>query len=523
MSRVCYLDQFAFHYFPDMGSLPRPKIQRVAIIGAGPGGVVAAKYLLGENCFSKIDVYEQRASFGGVWNYSSDPQPEKLDIPSTNPHQPLEEPTWRSTSTSSPNGLANSKTERIPTFITPMYENLESNIPHTIMKHSDAPLENNALFPSRQTILQYLEEYAHDTRHLVHFSTQITSITLTNSKTQPTWLLQSRSLSTNKISHPTTNTTTPYDALILATGHHTTPHLPSIPGLRAWNTANPGTRTHSKHYRRPRPYRGKKVLVIGNAASGTDIARQIASVCKQPLLLSSRSENEFAFGDGGGVEGVGEVGEFLPPEQGKGVRAVRFKDGRVEGGIDAVLFATGYYYSFPFLESLSPPLTRTGERVEGTFQHIFWRHEATLAFMGLPSKIIPFRTFEGQAAVIARVWSGRLDLPSEEGMREWEEAVVREKGAGKRFHVLGFPRDFEYHNKMVQWAEGARDMDGGGQGKLPPKWNAKETWTRERFPAIKRAFAERGEARQGVRTVEALGFDYEGWIREHGREEKGMV
>jgi hypothetical protein len=92
--------------------------------------------------------------------------------------------------------------------------------------------------------------------------------------------------------------------------------------------------------------------------------------------------------------------------------------------------------------------------------------------------------------------------------------------------VLGFPRDFEYHNEMVQWAEGARDLDGGGKGKLPPKWNAKETWTRERFPAIKRAFAERGEGRHAVRTVEELGFDYEGWVREHeveGKKRKGLV
>lgn len=48
----------------DMGSLLPPlgslQVKRVAIIGAGPSGLAVAKYLLAENAFDKIDIYEQQ-------------------------------------------------------------------------------------------------------------------------------------------------------------------------------------------------------------------------------------------------------------------------------------------------------------------------------------------------------------------------------------------------------------------------------------------------------------------------------
>lgn len=53
-----------------MGSLVRPNIgfnvKRIAIIGGGPAGVAAAKFLLAENAFDKVDIFEQQAQVGGV-------------------------------------------------------------------------------------------------------------------------------------------------------------------------------------------------------------------------------------------------------------------------------------------------------------------------------------------------------------------------------------------------------------------------------------------------------------------------
>ncbi len=390
-----------------------------------------------------------------------------------------------------------------------MYEHLEANIPHFIMKHSDKSLEDNQLFPNRETILTYLEDYAQDIQHLVHFQTQITDVRLLNQEGQATWLVQSKNLHNSDLSSKT------YDAVIVANGHYAVPHIPSITGMKAWNEAYPGLITHSKHYRRPSPYTNKKVLIVGNSASGTDIASQIATVSLHPLLLSSHSKSELFPFSASYKQDVPEISEFLPPSQFN--RAVRFANNKIETDLDAILFATGYHYSFPFLSSLIPPLSPTGARVENLYQHIFYIPSPSLTFIGLPSKIIPFRTFEAQAAVIARVWAGRLSLPPEGEMWEWERELVKKRGGGRAFHVLPYPTDFEYHDSLVEWAgraEGEGGGEGQGRGKTERKWDEREYWARGRFPAIKAKFAERGEGRHGVKRMEELGFDYEVWKRE---------
>ncbi len=407
-----------------------------------------------------------------------------------------------------------------------MYEHLETNIPHFVMKHSDKPLEDNQLFPSRETILTYLEKYAQNIRHLVHFQTQVTDVRLLSQEGQATWLVQSKNLQTSNLSSKI------YDAVIVANGHYTVPHIPSITGIKAWNSAYPGLITHSKYYRRPSPYTNKKVLIVGNSASGTDIASQIATVSLHPLLLSSRSKSALFPFSASYKQDVPEISEFLPPSQFN--RAVRFANNKIETDLDAILFATGYHYSFPFLSSLTPPLSPTGARVENLYQHIFYIPSPSLTFIGLPSKIVPFRTFEAQAAVIARVWAGRLSLPPEGEMREWESGLVRERGGGRAFHVLPSPTDFEYHDFLVEWAGRAEGEDEGGvragadgeergRGKRERKWDEREYWARGRFPDIKAKFAERGEGRHSVKKMEDLGFDYEVWKREqdrNGNEEK---
>ncbi len=389
-----------------------------------------------------------------------------------------------------------------------MYEMLETNIPHVIMKHSDAPsLQDDQLFPSRERVTRYLEDYADEIRHLVHFQTQVIDVRKTSRDGQDSWRVQIKDLKSSKVSEGT------YDAVVVANGHYSVPDLPYINGIKDWSSANPGIIAHSKFYRRPDSYADKKVIIVGNSASGIDIASQIATVAKHPVLISVRSNSPLAY-EAGYKEDVPDIAEFLPPDQGR--RAVRFADGRIEEDVDAILFATGYLYSFPFLSSLEPKLNSTGERVQHLYKHLFYIPDSTLAFIGLPSKIIPFRTFEGQAAVIARVWSDRLELPPEQEMKKWEESLIGKQGIGKAFHVLKFPEDCDYLNELVDWAKRAKDP---GRGKIPPRWNERETWTRKWFPAIKKAFADRGEARHNVRTIEELGFDYDNWLGEQKKED----
>ncbi|MCJ1417702.1 hypothetical protein MMC32_004047 [Xylographa parallela] len=483
-----------------MGSLPESPIRRVAIIGGGPAGVAAAKYLIAEQHFEKIDIYEQQATTGGAWNYSERSVEDTIDVPQTNPDQPLDQPSWRT------NGKVS-----VPVFTSPMYDRLETNIPKPLMSYSDTPFPHDCqLFPHRDVVTDYLERYAAEVKPLIQFQTQVIDVRLQNPHaTHDVWTVRSENLTSGQQS------TACYDAVIVSSGHYTIPFIPSVPGMKEWNHAYPSTISHSKFFRKPEDFVNKKVLVVGNAASGVDIAAQIVSYCTPPLLISSRSES-FLLSSATGREELPEITEFISPSVRD--RAVRFSDGRVESDITAIVYCTGYLYSYPFLPSLRPHLISDGLRVQNLFQHIFYIEHPSLAFLTLPMRILPFPLCEAQAAVIARVWSTRLQLPSATRMHEWEAGVIDEKGAGKGFHVQNFPEDFDYHNFLYDWAA----QTDSKIGKMPHRWNERERWLREKFPAIKKAFADRGEARHGVTTVEELGFDYEAWL-ENGRGDAGAV
>ena len=123
---------------------------------------------------------------------------------------------------------------------------------------------------------------------------------------------------------------------------------------------------------------------------------------------------------------------------------------------------------------------------------------------------MPVPVAEAQSAAIARVWSGRLTLPGLTEMERWEEEGEIERGRGKAFHRLVTPSDVEYINDLCRWCLSADREGEVGVGKKQPYWGDRERWIRINVPAIKRAFAAKGDQRHCVRTLEELGFHFEG-------------
>jgi cation diffusion facilitator CzcD-associated flavoprotein CzcO len=381
-----------------------------------------------------------------------------------------------------------------------------------MMAFSDKPFPDDApLYPSHEQVLEYLEEYAEDVKPLIRFRCQVQDVRLeaSSSVDQPVWCVEVRDLVSNSTS------SSKFDAVVVANGHYTVPSLPHIEGIEQWNAEYCGSILHSKAYRKPEEFKGKKVLVIGNSASGLDVAYQVSQECDQPVLLSSRSVSAFGTMPGSSWrKDIGEVVEFLPVSEHS--RAVRLRDGSVESDIDAVIFCTGYFYSYPFLSSHDLPLIGDGLRVQGTFEHLFHSIHPSLVFPVINLKVIPFPLAEHQAAVVARVWSGRLSLPSTGKMHAWEESVVEQKGSGKYFHLKKFPEDAAQINNLFRWAKSAAKVPGlvnGGQGRLGKPWGKEEVWLRSKFSELKAAYLHRGEARMRVRTVKELGFDFDEWTR----------
>ena len=513
------------------------RAKSIAIIGAGPSGLVAAKYVVvlvqdlganggrylrAEKAFSKIVLFEQRPRDGGIWNYTSEERDEDLfTVPQTNPSGKNQDPIWKQALTNEHtidgSNIVNGASKD-PAFVSPMYERLETNIPRGLMgfKGLDWP-QDSQLFPKHQTVLKYIEDYGRDVQDTVRYSTQVTNVTSTSDDPATSWSVTSQDL---QISVAATET---YDAVVVANGHFITPYIPDIPNIADWNKAHPSLISHSKYYRRPEEFTNKKVIVVGNSASGADISNQIAEHCTLPLLWSSKSTNLFV-----SATPTDPRRRELPPikQFNPETRGVEFEDGTIEENIDAIVFATGYFYSLPFLEDVTPKLITDGSHVNHTYKHLFFAPKPTLSFLALPQRVIPFPTAETQAAVLARVYSGRLSLPPLADMEKWEEEQKAEAGDGRGFHLLPFPKDGQNINELSKWALSAPRRDGlsnNGQGMVPPVWGEWEFWCRENFPAIRQAFGKLGEKRFTTRTLEEVGFSYEEYRRKKAQEDAGLI
>jgi len=455
-------------------------IRRVAVVGAGAGGLVAARALREEGCFTAIDVFEQRGNVGGVWNYT--PQTKPTDIPSVDP-----------------NVVENS--DEKGTYISAVYDNLgtshhirhfwhmhlsnrsyvETNIPKTLMSFPEHPFSSTVpLFPHHTQVLSYLCTYSSDLHSCIQFGTQVLSIV--PSDPSPGWALTT-SCNPSPIH---------YDAVMIATGHYNTPYIPPLPGLSTF----PGTIVHSRNFRLPQEFAEKKVLLVGNSASAVDIAMQLLPYVKGPLLQAIRSPTGSAMPPPEGIKAVPEISAVHSDG------SMSFVDGTVVTNVDAILFATGYLFTLPFLPKELGLVAPHGERVMGTFQHVFYQRDPTLCFLGLPTKVVPFPLAQSQAAWVARVFAGRLTLPAREEMEIWEKGEVEKKGNGRPFHYFGFPWDVEYMDAVEAMVDRAK-----GEGGLEPaRWRGWERWVRERVPKIKKAFEETGKK---ALTMEELGFMFE--------------
>ncbi|KAJ5162256.1 Flavin monooxygenase FMO [Penicillium capsulatum] len=471
-------------------------IRRVAIIGAGPCGLGTAKYLIAENHFESITIFEQRGEPGGVWNYTGDKGIEVGPVPRTKP----------------------SKTPREPlesVFASPIYDSLETNIPNSMMQFCDAPFPvGAALFPAHSVVRDYLHEYAEELRPFIQFQSLVVDITL-QKHARPEWTVTWRDLKTGRTSSGK------FDALVVANGHHNDPYIPDLPGMVEWDRAYPGSIVHSASYRRAETFANKKVIVIGHSASGIDIAAQIATVSQHPLLISEKSPTTLSPEKAGTAKSVPEI-RLVDPQRSR----VQFVDGHEECNVDAIVFCTGYHFSLPFLSSLHNPIVTDGVRPHHLYRHMLYIPEPSLALVGLPQRIVPFPFSQAQGAWIARLFSGRLAFPSEQEMEEWILNWEARHGEGRSLNTLAFPLDAEYINALHDLSSQAVCREGlanGGQGKQPPFWGDKEKWTRERFPLIKKASQALGSRRSQVKTLAELGFDFEPSDTERNEERKAHL
>ncbi|XP_067388567.1 dimethylaniline monooxygenase [N-oxide-forming] 2-like isoform X2 [Emydura macquarii macquarii] len=131
-----------------------------------------------------------------------------------------------------------------------------------------------------------------------------------------------------------------------------------------------------------------------------------------------------------------------------------FEDGTVGENVDVVIFATGYSFSFPFLEE---SIIKVENNQAPLYKHVFppKLEKPTLAVIGLIQPLGPIMpTAELQARWATRVFKGLSELPSESTMLT---DIVKRKE--KRIEWFGTSRSqtlqTEYIDYLDELAEGS--------------------------------------------------------------------
>lgn len=287
----------------------------------------------------------------------------------------------------------------------------------------------------------------------------------------------------------------------------------------------PGRVVHSKTYRTPLLYKNKKVLTIGNSASGHDVAAELVSAASLPVYQSRRSASRW---DGKepppGLVWKPVIKEFLPSGR------IVFSDDTYLDDIDTVIYCTGYKASFPFWNAANNGRDiwdYQKNKLAKSYIHTFPHDFGTLAIVGLP-RVLTFRSFEYQAVAIARLFAGRQAkcLPALEEREKWEkdreERVRREH---KNFH------DIEWEGgETLRWLGELYDIAGlpllTGEGRAPPVLGKDLIWAVEHL----RKYPEPGNDDGGKPSGEEFlhpqlpaGDDTSGWVVVEKEQEKDLL
>ncbi|CAM5160866.1 unnamed protein product [Natator depressus] len=403
--------------------------KRVAVIGAGASGLTALKCCLDEGL--QPTCFERSEDIGGLWRF------QECDTD------------WKAS----------------------IYKSVTINTSKEMMGYSDFPIpEDYPNYMHNSKVMDYFRMYAEhfDLLRYIRFQTSVLSVRkCSDFSTTGQWDVITETVGKQNSAI--------FDAILVCTGHHIDPYLPleCFPGVEKFK----GKIMHSREYKYPEEFRDKRIVVVGLGNSGVDISLDLSHTTKQvflstrtgawvvnrvsdngfpldvvhftrfknllrhiiPLYLMNRwGENklnarfnhenyglkpQFRF-----LSKYPIVGDDLPNAIVSGRvlmkpnvkeftdTAVIFEDGSREENIDIVLFATGYNFSFPFLEE---NILKVNNNRVPLYKFVFppRLEKPTLAIIGLLQPlgaIMPIAELQTRWAT--RVFKGLLKLPSLDDM-----------------------------------------------------------------------------------------------------------
>ncbi len=428
-------------------------LPKVCIIGAGCSGFTTAKALADRGI--PFDCFEMSDQIGGNWAFKNR------------------------------NGRS------------ACYQSLHIDTSKYRMQFEDLPIPDHYPdYPHHSQVLEYFSAYVDrfKLRERITFNTEVRHAELMSDKR---WRVT--------LSKGETRT---YDALAVANGHHWDENIPSFPGHFE------GASFHSHKYIDPFDpvdMRGKNVLVVGMGNSAMDIASELSQrpIAKKLFVAARRGVWIFPKYINGQVPDKGVMPGWMPrfllralvkrmivkavghmkdyglpePEHhpadahpsvsgefltrvGCGDIAVKpniaellgdkvkFTDGSVEP-IDAIVYATGYNISFPFLDK---SVIEVVDNHVALFKRIWKPGVPNLFFMGLAQPLPTLVNFaEQQAKWVSAVLAGEVALPS---AAEMEETIRRDEARDIGRHYKS-RRHTQQVNFDLYCAELKREMARG--------------------------------------------------------------
>lgn len=390
----------------------------VAIIGGGPAGLAAARWLRHHGM--QPCIFEAAEGIGGQWN-------------AQNPASA----TW---------------------------SGMRTNTSRTLSRFSDRAHDSAVpVFPRREDMLAYLEAYADqfDLPRHVRAKTRVERVR----REEGAWRIDWRS--------PSEAGSEVFDAVVIATGAEATPAIPRIAGIERFT--GPLGAQHSVQYAAADRFRDRSVLIIGGSISALEIASDLALGGAASVTVSNRRQRYILPKLIGGVPadhllfnrmaalseatmppealasmmkeqvlkaggnpasygapapdpdifaaGITQAQHFLPcVAEGRIAirpavdridgRTVHFTDGsRAEP--DAIMFATGYTSALGYFEQREADALGLADGGPDLYAQSFHPDLPSLAFVGLYNLVGPkLPVIELQARWIAAIWSGRQTMPS---------------------------------------------------------------------------------------------------------------
>lgn len=352
----------------------------IAIIGAGPAGLGYARVLTAQG--HTVDVYEAAPCIGGVWYY---------------------DPNW-------PNA---------------MYQYLETNLSHELMCFHDLPFpEGTPIYPSRQQVYDYLcmyfDKFLRDNRDVtMYMSCRVIGLEK-DMEVANEWRLTYEELTAPSELKKETKS---YKYVVVANGHFTSPFIPRCSGT--WKN-----QIHSLEFNSCHDFRDKRVVVVGNGSSGTDIANQISTVARKVYhSVTPGSETHWIPNTVQQVDVIKSMDESTS--------TLILNDG-TEIQCDCIIWATGFKYSMPFLETYKEEIMVDGHGLRGLWKDIVFCKDPTLFFALLGKNVVPFPMAESQASIVERVISGEIC--------HFEPDPEPKPGAS--YHAYGGLLDLKYYRDL---------------------------------------------------------------------------